>query len=219
MAARDLSWQPSMLDADAAPSVDASFATIERIALDEASWVDLAPDWVSGADALFGQLVATTAWGQRSRWMYTRRVDEPRLTAGWRADSGQPLEPPVLEEMRRALSDRYGVELDSMGLNLYRDGADSVAWHGDKITPDIDEPVVALVSLGSPRKFLLRPKGGGRSCSVVLGAGDLLVTGGMTQRRWEHSVPKARAAGPRISIAFRHGLDPSAYSRKQTRPV
>src|SRR5438094_73350 len=148
MTARDLSWQPSLLDADVVPAIDASFGALERVALDDASWVDVVPGWVSGADAVFEQLVATTAWGQRSRWMYARRVDEPRLTAGWRADSGRPLEPPVLEDMRRVLSDRYGVELDSMGLNLYRDGADSVAWHGDKITPDIAEPVVALVSLG-----------------------------------------------------------------------
>ena len=93
-----------------------------------------------------------------------------------------------------------------MGINLYRDGADSVAWHRDRIPPEIVDPVVALVSLGEPRKFLLRPQGGGRSRAFKLGQGDLLVTGGQTQRRFEHSVPKVKAAGARMSIVFRHGV-------------
>src|SRR5207244_1681413 len=113
---------------------------LERIALDPTSWIDLAPGWVSGADAVFADLLATADWGQRSRWMYTRRVDEPRLTAGWSVASGRPLQPALLEQMRHVLGTRYGVVFDSMGLNLYRDGADSVAWHGDKITAGIDEP-------------------------------------------------------------------------------
>jgi alkylated DNA repair dioxygenase AlkB len=137
--------------------------------------------------------------------MFDRMVVEPRLTSWWSAAGGGPLEPPLLEEMRVLLSERYRVRLDSMGMNLYRDGRDSVAWHGDRIAKVIAEPVVALVSLGEPRKFLLRPKGGGRSTVFELGRGDLLVTGGQTQRRWQHSVPKVASAGPRISLAFRHG--------------
>jgi alkylated DNA repair dioxygenase AlkB len=109
--------------------------------------------------------------------------------------------------MRLILSDRYGVTIDSVGFNLYRDGKDSVAWHGDRIAREIAEPVVALVSLGEPRSFLLRPRGGGRSRRFLLGGGDLLVTGGRTQRDWQHSVPKVASAGPRISLAFRHGLE------------
>jgi alkylated DNA repair dioxygenase AlkB len=93
-----------------------------------------------------------------------------------------------------------------VGINLYRDGADSVAWHRDRIPPEIADPVMALVSLGEPRTFLLRPQGGGNSCAFRLGHGDLLVTGGQTQRRFEHSVPKVRASGPRMSLAFRHGV-------------
>jgi alkylated DNA repair dioxygenase AlkB len=142
--------------------------------------------------------------------MYDHHVLEPRLTSWWSADSGRPLEPAVLERMRAALSARYGVELDSMGLNLYRDGRDSVAWHGDRIASKITEPVVAIVSVGEPRKFLLRPKGGGRSTAFLLGRGDLLVTGGATQRAWQHTVPKVSSAGPRISISFRHGVMPLA---------
>jgi alkylated DNA repair dioxygenase AlkB len=91
-------------------------------------------------------------------------------------------------------------------MNLYRGGSDSVAWHRDRIPPEIADPVVALVSLGEPRTFLLRPQGGGNSIAFRLGHGDLLVTGGQTQRRFEHSVPKSKSSGPRISLAFRHGV-------------
>ena len=207
-----MSWQPSLLDEATEAAVDGSFSSLERIDLDAESWVDYAPGWVSGGDWLFGELLTATDWGQRTRWMYDKHVVEPRLTAHWRADGGKSLEPPVLEDMRRLLSERYGVELDSMGLNLYRDGRDSVAWHGDRIAKEIEKPVVALVSLGHPRKFLLRPKGGGKSRPFELGQGDLLVTGGRTQRAWDHSVPKvAHAAGPRISLAFRHGLVAKVY--------
>lgn len=81
-----------------------------------------------------------------------------------------------------------------------------MAWHADRIPKEIDAPIVALVSLGEPRKFLLRPKGGGQARSLLLGRGDLLVTGGQTQRTWEHAVPKVAPAGPRISLAYRHGM-------------
>jgi alkylated DNA repair dioxygenase AlkB len=208
----NLSWQPSLFEAAApATSVDETFASVERVQLDPVSWVDYDPSWVTGSDSLFAELLEGRDWGQRSRPMYERRVKEPRLTSLWRARSGEPLEPPVLETMRAALSARYGVELDSAGFNLYRNGNDSVAWHGDRISKEIPDPIVALVSVGEPRKFLLRPKGGGQSRSFQLGRGALLVTGGRTQREWEHSVPKVAAAGPRISIAFRHGLDRVVY--------
>jgi alkylated DNA repair dioxygenase AlkB len=208
MSSPELAWQPSLLEAAAEPDVDDSYGSLQRIQLDPASWVDHAPGWVSGSDRLFADLLAGADWGQRTRRMYDHHVLEPRLTSWWSAESGRPLEPAVLEGMRSVLSVRYGVELDSMGLNLYRDGRDSVAWHGDRIARAIAEPVVAIVSVGEPRKFLLRPKGGGRSTTFLLGRGDLLVTGGATQRAWQHTIPKVAAAGPRISISFRHGLMP-----------
>lgn len=206
-----MAWQASLFNAVARPEIDRSFSTLTRIELDSTSWVDYAPGWVSASDELFADLVANAEWGQRSRRMYDRTVVEPRLTSLWRASSGRRLEPPVLEDMRAALSARYGVELDSMGLNLYRDGRDSVAWHGDRIVKEIAEPVVAIVSVGQARRFLLRRHHSADRRRFLLGGGDLLVTGGACQRRWQHSVPKAAAAGPRISITFRHGLDPSAY--------
>jgi len=207
-------FQPSLFDAPSA-SFDASFAALRRVALDEGSWLDHAEGWVSGSDVLFEQILAARNWAQRTRRMYDGPVLEPRLTAPWSLRSRAPLEPPLLEGMRLSLSARYGVVFDSIGFNFYRDGRDSVAWHGDRIRREIEEPIVALVSLGERRRFLLRPKGGGRSRAFELGRGDLLVTGGKTQRTWEHCIPKVAHAGPRISLAFRYAMDVRAYARDE----
>jgi alkylated DNA repair dioxygenase AlkB len=215
MSSPDLVWQPSLLAIAETIVVDRSFSDVQRIDLDEDSWLDHAPGWVSGADRLFGEILLSRNWQQRSRRMYEKKVQEPRLTAPWSLESGEPLEPRILEEIRVLLSDRYRRRFDSVGFNLYRDGRDSVAWHADRISKEIEDPIVALVSVGEPRKFLLRPKGGGASRAFMLGRGDLLVTGGKTQRAWEHSVPKVARAGPRISLAYRHNLDPSAYAHKK----
>jgi alkylated DNA repair dioxygenase AlkB len=204
----NLSWQPSLLALGETVAIDQAFSQLRRIHLDEESWVDHAPSWVSGSDLLFEQLLEGRSWNRRTRQMYDQRVEEPRLTDSWTARSSEPLTPPILEEIRVVLSDHYGHEFDSVGFNLYRDGRDSVAWHGDRIPKEIEDPVVVLVSLGEPRKFLLRPKGGGSSRTFLLGRGDLLVTGGKTQRTWEHSVPKVARAGPRISLGYRYGAKP-----------
>lgn len=206
-----MTWQPSLFGAGA-PAVDTGFSSLVRVSLDRDSWVDHAPGWLAGADAVFREIVRRGRWAQRRRRMYDRVVDEPRLTSSWRLAGGEPLEPSVLEDARCALGRRYGVVFDSVGVNLYRDGSDSVAWHRDRIPAEITEPLVALVSLGEPRRFLLRPRGGGPSRRFDLGSGDLLVTGGLTQRAWEHCVPKRAAAGPRISVAFRHRKTPPTSS-------
>jgi len=211
-----LEFQPSLFDGPPA-WFDASFLSLERLFLDERSWVDHAPGWLHGSDHVFERVLSSRVWGERTRWMYARRVREPRLTAPWSLASGEPLEPPVLEAIRLSLSARYGILFDSVGVNLYRDGRDSVAWHADRIEKEIVDPVVALLSLGAPRRLLLRPRGGGSSVPFLLGRGDLLVTGGAAQRAWEHCVPKVARAGPRISVAYRHGLDPRAYGQKKWR--
>ena len=206
----DLPFQPDLFRTER-PAFDEAYARVQRIALDATSWVDHAPDWVSGADALFEAVLAARSWGQRTRWLYERRVQEPRLTAPWSLDSGLPLEPGLVDDMRLSLSARYGVAFDTVGFNLYRDGRDSVAWHRDHIQKHIEEPIIALVSLGERRKFLLRPAGGGPSRAFQLGRGDLLVTGGRCNRDWEHTVPKVARAGPRISLAFRYGMETRSY--------
>jgi alkylated DNA repair dioxygenase AlkB len=199
-----LVWQGSLF-ASGAPGVDPAFADLVRHRLDDRSWADHAPGWVQGADEVFAGLVAAAPWQQRRRHMYDKVVDEPRLTAWWDVGSASwPLPAPV-EQMRSALSARYDVDFDSVGVNLYRDGRDSVAWHGDRIARRIEDPIVAIVSAGEPRRFLLRPGRGGPTVrTFVLHAGDLLVMGGACQRTWQHAVPKVARAGPRMSITFRH---------------
>ena len=214
-----LVWQPSLFASGAGVEFDRQFSGLTRINLDPDSWVDHQPGWVSGSDELFEHLLRAMGWQQRSRHMYEQRVVEPRLTAHWNDRMDTPLEPPVLDEMRHVLSARYERAFDSVGFNLYRDGRDSVAWHGDRIARHVHDPIVALVALGEPRKFLLRPKGGGRSKVFHLGQGDLFVTGGRTQRAWDHSVPKVARAGPRISLAFRHDMDRAAYAGKRVEPA
>jgi alkylated DNA repair dioxygenase AlkB len=205
-------FQPSLFGRTL-PGFDREFRELVRIPLDEHAWLDHVPAWVSGADALFEEVLRTRTWGQRMRHMHQGKVLEPRLTSPWSLASGEPLLPPLVDEMRRALGERYGVAFDSAGFNLYRDGRDSVAWHGDHIDRGISEPIVPLVSLGEPRKLLFRRKGGGASRAFLLGRGDLLVTGGTAQRTWEHAIPKVARVGPRIGIAFRYGLSGHEYRR------
>jgi alkylated DNA repair dioxygenase AlkB len=180
---------------------------MRRTMLGDGAWIDLLPGWLSGADALFARLVDEVPWRAERRQMYDRVVDVPRLLCFYA--EGQPLPDPALTEARDALDAHYGPVLGeplcTAGLCLYRDGRDSVAWHGDTIgRGGTEDTVVAIVSLGTPRALLLRPRRGGTAIRHELGHGDLLVMGGSCQRSWEHAVPKtARAAGPRISVQFR----------------
>jgi len=201
-----LTWQPSLLGAGERPRVDPAMPCAERTRLDAGAWLDHVPGWLSGADEVFAELVDTLPWRTGDRRMYDRVVAVPRLRASASDVPGLLDRVPILRDMGDALGARYGRDFFSIGFNLYRDGRDSVAWHGDRIPADaIDDAIVALVSVGEPRRFLVRPKeGGGRSLRFECGNGDLLVMGGRAQRTWQHSVPKVAAAGPRISIAYRH---------------
>ena len=203
-----IAWQPSLLDAGEAPAADVSYDGLVRHHLDATSWVDHCPGWLRGHDALFGTLLSTGSWQQRTRWMYEGRVLEPRLTSGWSTDAADPTVPPVLPEMCALLSSRYGVRFYRVWVNLYRDGRDSVAWHPDRNGRVHRNPLVATVSLGARRKFQLRPRGGGRiALTLEPGAGDLVVMGGACQHDWEHCVPKtAKPVGPRMSVTIRHSI-------------
>jgi alkylated DNA repair dioxygenase AlkB len=124
--------------------------------------------------------------------------------ARWPYEQDRVALPPALERIRALLEQHYRRHFDSVGANLYRDGRDSVAWHGDRIARTIVNPLVATVSLGYPRRFLMRPRGGQTQLTLTLGPGDLVVMGGTSQRTWQHAIPKVASAGPRISIAVRH---------------
>ncbi|MFJ9349895.1 alpha-ketoglutarate-dependent dioxygenase AlkB [Streptomyces sp. NPDC101237] len=182
-----------------------------RTELGSGAWIDVLPGWLSGADLLFERLAADVPWHAERRTMYESVVDVPRLLAFYGA--ADPLPDPLLTEAREALTRHYAGELGepftTAGLCYYRDGRDSVAWHGDRIgRGDREDTMVAILSVGAPRDLLLRPLRGGPSVRRPLGHGDLIVMGGSCQRTWEHCVPKtARAAGPRISVQFRpHGV-------------
>lgn len=184
---------------------DATFSGLTRQPLERGAWLDFLPGWVRGTDALLQALLAERPWKQRQRLLWNAWRTEPRLTAPWTLDSGAPLHP-LVDDLRRALGQRYGITFDSVGFNLYRDGQDAVAWHRDTIDPAVVDPLVVLVSLGATRRLLIRPFGGGPSRALPLADGDLLVTGGTFQRTWEHTVPRVKQAGARLSLAFRHGL-------------
>ena len=184
----------------AAPAIDATFATLRRRQLADSAWIDHAPGWLSGHEGVMEELVRTTRWQQPRREMYDRTVDVPRLVASLPDDGpGHP----VLEDIRRALEARYHTPFPHVSLGYYRDGRDSVAWHGDYVAREMREALVATVSVGEPRRFLLRPMGGGKSHAMSLGWGDLLVMGGSSQRTWQHAVPKVAHANPRIAVMFR----------------
>jgi alkylated DNA repair dioxygenase AlkB len=202
-----VSVQESLLDVAEEPVLGALAGAVRRVPLAGGAWVDLRPGWLAGSGAVFARLAETVPWRAERRHMYDRVVDVPRLLCFYGED--EPLPDPVLTAARQALNAHYGAELGepfrTAGLCLYRDGRDSVAWHGDRYgRGSREDTMVAILSLGAPRAFALRPRGGGASRRYEVGHGDLLVMGGSCQRTWEHAVPKtAQAVGPRISVQFR----------------
>jgi alkylated DNA repair dioxygenase AlkB len=207
--------QESLLDLADAPAPGP--LRPERVPLAHGAWVDVQRGWLAGSGALFAGLAERVPWRAERRRMYDRTVDVPRLLCFYGEDAELP--DPVLAACRDRLSEHYRAELGepfrTAGLCLYRDGRDSVAWHGDTIgRGSTEDTMVAIVSLGTARPLLLRPRasvgtgaGSGDNDGTLrysLGHGDLIVMGGSCQRTWEHAVPKsARTTGPRISIQFR----------------
>jgi alkylated DNA repair dioxygenase AlkB len=173
---------------------------LRRLQLDPDCWIDHASAVIVGHAWLFEALRSGTRWRQERRVMYEREVDVPRLFASLPEDGPKPR---VLAELEAALAQHYAASFDHIGVALYRDGRDSVAWHRDHLPRD-RPTLVAILTLGAPRRFQVRPFGGGNSRAFQLGWGDLLVMGGMCQARWEHSVPKQKSASARISCVFRH---------------
>jgi alkylated DNA repair dioxygenase AlkB len=188
-----------------APRFDAAFRAMRRTALADGAWVEHAPAWLQGHEALFEELARTIDWQWGEEQIYDRVLPTPRLYAVLPAHG---VTHPLIEAMRDALSERYGEVFTRIGMAMYRDGRDSVAWHGDRVARTMREALVATVSVGAPRRFLLRPHGGGRSIAFNLGWGDLFVMGGSCQRTWQHSIPKVARAAPRIAIMFRPDWEP-----------
>ena len=204
-------FQPSLLDAalDGAGHVGAGelAGRVQRTELSRGAWVDVLPGWFEGADEVFAELLEVVPWRAERRPMYDNVVDVPRLLHTYGV--GEELPHRALTEAREALTAHYLPELGepfvTAGCCYYRDGHDSVAWHGDRIGRGrMHDTMVAIVSFGSPRRLTLRPVGGHTEAGYPLGHGDLIVMGGSCQRTWEHAIPKtARPVGPRVSLQFR----------------
>ncbi len=208
MCLMSMTVQASLLDFTETMEPSSLESGLSRTSLARGAWVDHRPAWLAGADQLFDALLANVPWRAERRQMYDNLVDVPRLTKFYAA--GEPLPHPMLTTVREALSDHYEAELGerfrTAGLCLYRDGRDSVSWHGDRFGRSRDQDtMVAILSVGSPRPLHLRPRDGGPAAlRMPLGHGDLVVMGGSCQRTWDHAIPKStRAVGPRISIQFR----------------
>ena len=204
----DGAFQASLLDLGGEPSVGSLSGRVQRTTLSHGAWVDYVPGWLTGADVLYERLRVDVPWRAERRQMYERIVDVPRLLSFY--DVGAPLPHQALDAAKLELDSYYAAELGetfaTAGLCLYRDGRDSVAWHGDRIgRSKTEDTMVAIVSVGASRPLLLRPASGTwRTQRFDVGHGDLLVMGGSCQRTWEHCVPKSsRATGPRISVQFR----------------
>jgi alkylated DNA repair dioxygenase AlkB len=194
-----------------APRLDVEFLSARRIDLDETSWIEHVPGWLTGSEHLFAELLETAPWEQRDRWMFTRQVTEPRLTAEYPDIASAPQG--LLHHVAAVLSSHYAADYRSLWINLYRNNRDSTSWHGDLIGRVQEQSVVPVLSLGGTRRFLIRPAAGGKSLSLQPASGDLIVMGGRAQRDWRHCVPKlATPAGARISVNFsteRPGSRPS----------
>src|SRR4051794_35038568 len=204
-----MDFQGTLFDTalDSGPPGLADLEVAVRHRLTRGAWVDVRRDWVTGADEVLAALIGDVPWRAERRQMYDRIVDVPRLVHTY--GDGELLPHPLLDEARTALTAHYRPELGepfvTAGCCYYRDGRDSVAWHGDTIGRGrVQDTMVAIVSLGAARSMLLRPRGGGATIKKQLGPGDLLVMGGSCQRTWEHAIPKtSRPVGSRISVQFR----------------
>lgn len=188
----------------AEPYCDPRFASLRRIKLQEGAWIDYAPGWLRRDNTLFDLLLRDVKWRAEERVLQHEIVTIPRLHASL---VGKRLHP-VIENIRGWLELHYGTSFDSTTVALYRNGRDNVDWHSDYVAPRVSMSLVAIVSLGAPRTFLVRHRGGGCSRTLALGRGDLMVMGGTCQRLYEHALPVVTAAGARIALMYRPTVGP-----------
>lgn len=202
-------WQSSLFDDDeetVAASVDPTAfdrASVHR--LDEHSWITHVPALVQGHTHLLNELAALNIWEQRSRWMYNRMVEEPRLTAEY-VDLHRV--PSTIDRIIEALRAQYDVLYDRVWMNWYRDHRDGTGWHADRPANKAPTATIPVLSLGAPRRFLIRPASGGPSTVFTPAGGDVVVMHGRCQRDWQHCVPKqSTPAAARMSLNFSAALN------------
>ncbi len=165
------------------------------------------PAWVDAAtaDTWFAELLAHAAWTAQRRMMYDREVDVPRLTASYRLDAHEPPHVLPLQAMRTILQRQIQAPFNAVGMNLYRNGHDSVAMHHDKFHMLVPGQPIALVSLGHTRSMRIRSQRDHRDAiDIPLAHGSLLVMSHASQHTHEHGIAKTtRPVGLRMSVVFR----------------
>jgi alkylated DNA repair dioxygenase AlkB len=197
--------------------------TVERVQLDEGSWVDVVRGMVADADAVHDELVAAVAWEQGRVFRYERWIDEPRLSS---FQSGANRHP-ALADVERWITTRYKVRFDGVALAHYRHEHDSVAFHRDRELRWLDDTVIGVLTLGAQRPWLMKPLTGLRTdagdddhladaIDLSPATGDLMVMGGRCQAAWLHAVPKVRdRVRSRVSAQWRWT---SRRGRRDTNP-
>jgi alkylated DNA repair dioxygenase AlkB len=187
-------------------------ARVERVQLDEMSWVDVARGWLAGADLLYAALLEDVPWQTSRLFRYDHWVQERRLGSFW--TPGNPLPHLAIADVQRTLQRRYKVQFHGFGLMQYRDGRDGQAFHRDTDMRWLDDTVIAILTLGARRPWQMRPwankfdqtESRGATHDFAPGPGDLLVMGGRCQADWQHSVPyrPRQLFAPRISLQWRY---------------
>lgn len=174
---------------------------MQRIDLDDTSWVDVVRGFVPDTQDLFEHLRESSKWEQSRSIRDGKMIPDPRLGAG--LSVAQMSRIPILHLSRLALEARYRIRLGGAGMVLYRDGRDGVGFHSDDEMRYLDNTIVAGLVLGAARPVALKPRGRGEARAFSIGDGDLYVMGGRAQADWLHAVPKADECGPRISVIWR----------------
>jgi alkylated DNA repair dioxygenase AlkB len=198
---------------DDRPWVDRN-APVERIDLGAGAWVDVVRAWIPEPDEVEAHLLATVPWQASQLFRYDHMVEEKRVGAWWARGRGMPLPHPALAEATRVLQHRYGVTFDGFAMLQYRNGGDGQAFHRDTDMRYLEDTIIAVLTFGATRPWLMRPRsakhtdapGKGATLDLAPATGDLLVMGGRSQADWEHSVPYLGAqstVGPRLSIQWR----------------
>jgi alkylated DNA repair dioxygenase AlkB len=174
---------------------------------DERGRIVYTPEFIDAATAQrwFDEIRQQVDWRSATRMMYEREVEVPRLLGSFRFDPPPASVPSAILDAKQRVTDHLGVPFNAVGLNLYRDGRDSVAPHNDHLNEIREGYPIALVSLGATRRMTIREKVPPRGATHVdLEAGSLFVMDYATQLHYTHGVPKtSEAVGERISLAFR----------------
>jgi alkylated DNA repair dioxygenase AlkB len=165
------------------------------------------------ADEILEEIIATNSWEQQTLLMYGKMVEEPRLST-WHSDgqsyaySGKPRHAQPWTDTLRLLREKCEQHTDhtfnGVLVNYYRNGDDHLGWHSDDELVNGPEPLIASISLGAERRFDMRHRETGDLATTMLSHGSLLVMSGLSQRCWEHRVPKmSNLIGPRVNLTFR----------------